>query len=92
MATRLTEGIFIASAVVKVKPAILGGFLSKRLAQRCLHDGEQPALNTITASQRLHLQACHATVAAIWLNQDESHTQDYCSSSAIDHMHKVNRH
>ncbi|XP_047322309.1 putative peptidyl-tRNA hydrolase PTRHD1 [Impatiens glandulifera] len=34
-------------------------------------------------------QGCHASVAAIWLNKDDIHTQSYCSPSNLESMHKV---
>ncbi len=34
-------------------------------------------------------QACHAATAALWLHQDQPHSQTYCSDGNLDHMHKV---
>ena len=34
-------------------------------------------------------QACHASVAAVWLHREESSVQAYCSPEALDSMHKV---
>lgn len=34
-------------------------------------------------------QACHASTAALWQSRDEDHTKQYCSSEAIDSMHKA---
>ncbi|XP_022132277.1 uncharacterized protein LOC111005172 [Momordica charantia] len=34
-------------------------------------------------------QGCHASVSAIWLNKDDSHTSEYCSPGNIDSMHKI---
>lgn len=36
-------------------------------------------------------QGCHASVSAIWLNKDDTHTSDYCSPHNIDSMHKASR-
>lgn len=36
-------------------------------------------------------QGCHASVSAIWLNKDDSHTSEYCSPGNIDSMHKVSQ-
>lgn len=34
-------------------------------------------------------QACHASVAAVWLHRDDPDTAAYCSPEALDSMHKV---
>ena len=34
-------------------------------------------------------QACHASVAAVWLHRDDPHTAAYCSPDKLDAMHKV---
>ena len=34
-------------------------------------------------------QACHACVAAVWLQRDAAHTAAYCSPEALDSMHKA---
>ena len=36
-------------------------------------------------------QACHASVAAVWLNRDDPHTAAYCHPNALDSMHKARR-
>jgi peptidyl-tRNA hydrolase len=34
-------------------------------------------------------QACHASVAAVWLHREEASVAAYCSPEALDSMHKV---
>lgn len=34
-------------------------------------------------------QACHASVAALWLSKDDPASQQYVSDDCIDSMHKV---
>jgi len=34
-------------------------------------------------------QACHASVAALWLSKEDDTTAQYCAPDALDHMHKV---
>lgn len=34
-------------------------------------------------------QACHASVAALWLNREDAAAQAYVASDNLDHMHKV---
>lgn len=34
-------------------------------------------------------QGCHAAVAAVWESREDPQTQTYCSTEAIDSMHKV---
>ena len=34
-------------------------------------------------------QACHASTAALWESRQLPSSQIYCSSSNLDHMHKV---
>ena len=36
-------------------------------------------------------QACHASVAAVWLHRDDPATQAYCSPDKLDAMHKARR-
>lgn len=34
-------------------------------------------------------QACHASVAALWLNREDKEAQAYVAEDTLDHMHKV---
>lgn len=34
-------------------------------------------------------QACHASVAALWLNREDEVAQAYVAPDSLDHMHKV---
>lgn len=34
-------------------------------------------------------QACHASVAALWLNREDEVAQSYVAPDSLDHMHKV---
>lgn len=34
-------------------------------------------------------QACHASVAALWLNREDDVAQAYVAPDSLDHMHKV---